>query len=107
MGTCKHDSTLQLQHWATVGLSVFINWGTYTTYHPTAKSLGRADLLIRFLGIYFSSWCLRPARDFSLYCDKGLGNSTLHLVGLAPAKGQQHYKPSKYLYALRHHRKME
>lgn len=95
-------SAFHLEHRATVELSLFFNWGTYTTYHPIAKCLGRADLLIGFLGIYFSSWCLKPARDFSLRCSKGVGNSTLHLVGLAPAKGQQHYKSSKYLYARQH-----
>lgn len=76
-----------------VGQSLFINWGTDTTYHTNAECLGRADLL-RFLGIYCSV-SLKPAKNFPLCC--GTWEFNLHLVALAWAKGQQHSKASKYL----------
>lgn len=90
-GTRRHAPTLHLQHGATVGLPLFVNYGTYTTTHPIAKHLGRSDLLKSFLGIYFFCWSLRSDRDFSLYCGKRIGNSALHLRGLVPAKAQQAY----------------
>lgn len=79
----------------------------YMIFNQVIPKCLRRAAFTRFLGIYFAAWSLRPIKAFPLYWDKGLENSTLNLAELAPGKGNQPYKPSKNLYALPHHRKME
>lgn len=108
MGTCSHFSLTALGNLRTLFIhflgDMYMGYMIYN--HVIPKCLERADFTM-FLGIYFAAWSLRPVKAFPLYWDKGLENSTLNLAELAPGKGNQPYKPSKNLYALPHHRKME